>query len=169
MKEKSEAFLLFFNYASVLLVAILNFALAVREISKSQLTNNDDIGWAIFISITVNSCVNTLFAICGLLSRIYSLYRKWNDRRQKANQETKKDQTIGKSRCSQRASRFIDASNGDSNFSFEEEQKKEETPEPQKSKLQIEELKVINKKNEHSLRRKEKKIYIPELEDIIQR
>jgi len=60
MKEKSEAFLFFFNYASVLLVAILNFALAVREVSKSQPTNNDDIGWAIFISITVNSCVNTL-------------------------------------------------------------------------------------------------------------
>ncbi len=50
MKEKSEAFLFFFNYASVLLVAILNLALAVREVSKSQPTNNDDdIGWAIFI------------------------------------------------------------------------------------------------------------------------
>jgi len=164
MKEKSEAFLFFFNYSSVLLVAILNLALAVREVSRSQPTNNDDIGWAIFIIIAVNSCVNTLFAICEILSRIYSLYRKWKDRRQKANEETKKDQTIRKSRSSQRASRFIDSSNSASNFIEQEEQKKEETPEPQR-KLHIEEAKIINKKHEHSLRRKGKKIHIPELEE----
>ncbi len=68
MKEKSEAFLFIFDYASVLLVAILNLVLAVREVSKSQPTNNDDIGWAIFIIIAVNSCVNILFAFCGILS-----------------------------------------------------------------------------------------------------
>ncbi len=100
MKEKSEAFLFIFDYASVLLVAILNLVLAVREVSKSQPTNNDDIGWAIFIIIAVNSCVNILFALCGILSRIYSLYRKWKDRRQKSNTESNKDLTIGKIRSS---------------------------------------------------------------------
>jgi hypothetical protein len=168
MKEKSEAFLFFFNYASVLFVAILNLALAVREVSKSQPTNNDNIGWAIFISITVNSCVNTLFAIFGLLSGIYSLYRKWKDRRQKANEETEKDQTIGKRRSSQRASRFIDTSNTAGNLrerveEKKEEEKKEETSKPQ-SKSHIEESKIIKKKHERSLRRNEKRIHIPGLE-----
>jgi hypothetical protein len=66
MKEKSEAFLFIFDYARVLLVAIVNLVLAVGEVSKSQPMNNDDIGWAIFIIIAVNWCVNILFAPCGI-------------------------------------------------------------------------------------------------------
>jgi hypothetical protein len=80
------------------------------------------------------------------------LVKKIWDRRQKSNTESNKDLTIGKSRSSQRASRFIDSSNIASNFSVEEEQKKEETPEPQ-SKLHIEESKIVKEKHERSLRR----------------
>jgi hypothetical protein len=49
-----EAFLFIFDYASVLLVAVVNLVLAVGEVSKSQPTNNEDIGWEIFIIIAVN-------------------------------------------------------------------------------------------------------------------
>jgi len=77
MNEKSEAFLFFVNYASVLLKAILNLALPVRKVLKSQPTNNDDdIGWAIFIIIALNSCVNIIFALRGIVSRIYANYYK---------------------------------------------------------------------------------------------
>jgi hypothetical protein len=75
MKEKSEAFLFTFDYASMLLVAILNLLLAVREVSKSQPTNNNDryrtfrTGKNSFIIIAVNSCVNILVEY--ILSRIY--------------------------------------------------------------------------------------------------
>ncbi len=91
------------------------------------------------------------------ISRIYSLYRKWKDRRQKSNTESNKDLTIGKSRSSQRASRFIDSSNIASNFCVEEQ--REETPESQ-SKLHIEESKIVKEKHERSLRRNEKRIHI---------
>ncbi len=81
---------------------------------------------------------------------IYSLYQKWKDRRQKSNTESNKDLTIGKSRSSQRASRFIDSSLiASSNFSVEEEQK-EETPEAQ-SKLHIEESKINSRRETWTL------------------
>ncbi len=77
MKEKSEAFLFTFDYASMLLVAILNLVLAVREVSKSQPTNNNDryrtfrTGKNSLIIIAVNSCVNILVEY--ILSRIYTI------------------------------------------------------------------------------------------------
>ncbi len=77
----------------------------------------------------------------------------------KSNKEPNKNLTIRKSRGSQRASQFIDVSNGESNFSAEEEQKQEETTEPQ-SKLQLEESKIVKEKNERSLMRNEKRIHI---------
>ncbi len=54
----------------------------------------------------------------------------------KLNTESNKNLTIGKIRNSQRASRFIDVSNGESNFSVDEEQKKVEIPEPHTYKSQ---------------------------------
>jgi hypothetical protein len=48
--------------------AIANMQYLIREVSKSQPTNNDDryrTGKNSFIFIAVNSCVNILFALCG--------------------------------------------------------------------------------------------------------
>jgi hypothetical protein len=72
-------------------------AIAVREVSSSKPTNNDDIGWKIFILIGINSSVNIFFAIAGVLSRIYELYRKWKNRHQKSNTESNKNVDLAKS------------------------------------------------------------------------
>jgi hypothetical protein len=98
MKEKSAAILFVFNYASVLLVAMLNLAVVIRDASSSQSKNNDDIGWAIFIIIAINSIGNILFSVCDLLLKIWSLYREWKKRKQKPNAEFKKDTDIEKSK-----------------------------------------------------------------------
>jgi hypothetical protein len=115
-----------------------------------------------FIIIAVNSCVNILFAICGIhpIKNIHTHFTEDGGiEGKKSNTKSNKNLTIRKSRGSQRASRFIDVSNGESNFSMEEEQNQEETPEPQ-SKLHLEESKIVKEKNERSLTRNEKRIHI---------
>ncbi len=146
MKEKSEAFLFIFDYARVLLVAIVNLVLAVGEVSKSQPMNNDDIGWAIFIHYHSRKLVRK-YSLCTLWNIYYQEYTHFtkNGRREgkKSNTESNKDLTIGKIRSSQRASLFIDSSKIASNFIVEEQ--KEETSEAQ-SKLHIEESKINSKR-----------------------
>jgi hypothetical protein len=123
-----------------------------------------DIGWAIFIHHHSRKLVRK-YSLCTLWDISYQedVYIHFTEdgriEGKKSNKESNKNLTIRKSRGSQRASRFIDVSNGESNFSMEEEQKQEETPAPQ-SKLQLEESKIVKEKNERSLMRNEKRIHI---------
>ncbi len=105
------------------------------------------------------------YSLCNLWDTYYQEYISTHfteDGRiegNKSNTESNKNLAFRKSIGSQRASRFIDVSNGESNFSAEEEQNQEETPEPQ-SKLHLEESKTVKEKHERSLTRNEKRIHI---------
>ena len=85
IKKKPAAAVFFFNSATVLLMALLNLSQAIRDYLSAQPRNNDDIGWAIFMTTTVNSGINLLCALCGLLHVIYSFFcNKWKKRKQSA-------------------------------------------------------------------------------------
>ena len=73
-KEKSVAFLFFFNFASVLVLAIINMALAIQaNINGNHNLPNDQVGWAIFAIITINSCINMVVGFGGSDVQVASL------------------------------------------------------------------------------------------------
>jgi hypothetical protein len=123
-----------------------------------------DIGREIFINHHSRKLVRK-YSLCTLWNISYQEYvytHFTEDGRiegKKSSKESNKNLTIRKSRGSQRASRFIDVSYGESNSSMEEEQKQEETPEPQ-SKLHLEESEIVKEKNERSIMRNAKRIHI---------
>ena len=70
-KEKSVAFLFFFNFASVLILAIINMALAIQaNINGNHNPPNDQVGWAIFAIIMINSCINMIVGFGGVIYKL---------------------------------------------------------------------------------------------------
>ncbi len=108
--------------------AIADMQYHIREASKSPSPNNDDIWWAIFIHHHSRKLVRK-YSLCNLWNIYCEEYicshftENGRIEGNKSNTESDKNLTIWKSRGSQRASRFIDVSNGESNFSAEKEAK----------------------------------------------
>ena len=88
MKTKSTAFLYFFNFGCILFIAILNLALAIRDVLNSYTSDNDDFGKAIYYSIMVNTGVNLIVGLGGTVLQIYSFLMRWRHRCKTSKRKT---------------------------------------------------------------------------------
>ena len=70
-KDKSVAFGFFFNFGSVLLLALMNLVLAIHTSVTGATSANDDVGNAIFYLILANSCVNMIVGFGGVIYKLF--------------------------------------------------------------------------------------------------
>ena len=75
-KEKSVAFLFFFNFACVLILAIINLTLAIQAAVTDITSANDKVGWAIFSIILINTSTNIVVGFGGVIYQLISLCRR---------------------------------------------------------------------------------------------
>ena len=72
-KERSVAFLFFFNFACVLVLAIINLTLAILATVDGDTSANDRVGWIIFSIILINSGMNIIVGFGGVLYKLFLL------------------------------------------------------------------------------------------------
>ena len=103
-KEKSVAFLFFFNFTCVLILAIINLALAIQANVTGAAYANDQVGWAIFSIILINSSTNIIVGFGGV---IYQLVSLWKDRmKRKKNSRMSTTQQVESTRPNQAQNEF---------------------------------------------------------------
>lgn len=86
MEDKSASFLFFSTFVLLIVVSIINVVLAISD------SNAENLGWAIFYIIMVNTGLTTLLGVGGLAYGTLSfLKKKYKQRRKRNSLKTKKE------------------------------------------------------------------------------
>ena len=90
IKEKVPNFLFFFNFLSILILAIINLAIAICEALNSSILDNDRVGWVIFYGIIGNSSVNVVIGLGGSIYELIIAIKKciYKNKHKNSNQIT---------------------------------------------------------------------------------
>ena len=70
-KSRAPAFLHFFNFGCVLVIAILNLGLAFATTGNRHFSNAESQGLVVISVIAINTITNTLFSLIGMILEIY--------------------------------------------------------------------------------------------------
>lgn len=87
-KYRMPAFLHFFNFSCVLVVGLLNLALAIIETFNIDISGIEIHGWIVVSVLLLSISTNTLFSVGGILYEIYRILRK-NGSSEKRNHKKK--------------------------------------------------------------------------------
>ena len=96
-KERSVAFLFFFNFATILVLAFVNLTLAIKGAVNGPTPANDQVGWAIFYMILVNSSTNMIVGFGGVIYKLVSLCTSWIKRKRRPTKSAKQQAEIASS------------------------------------------------------------------------
>ena len=120
-KEKGIAFVFFFNFVCVLLVAVINLILSIRAAVTGITSANDYAGSTIFFLILASCTINMIFGFSGIFYTLFpilkSLIKKIKSFMNRTKQNTKTNRPRSSSREKQEDNRRINLQINDESLS----------------------------------------------------